>query len=416
MRERGVTMGDETKRRRTRGSRGIWLEGNAWRVQHPVTKARHRFKRAEEARKFLRLALAELRLLGDSAFQPTTDQFIPGLRFGQAWILYDKNVNPLKTPRTAKGYVKAWKRIVDSGNRHKIFWPGIEVRRASTGLAVAYKNARVAEGAALSTIAQELSLLRAIANWASRDNRLCPALVLRWKVPPIQPRNVDPITRADYHSLLRVATPVQRALLVFFWCTGSRPQDIMAVAKSDLDLAKRVIRLPNLKTGTRTGVRARELPLTEEMIGALTDRDAWLGGIAATQKRTLDCTPSDAMRRLASPWLFPTKFGERLHMTAYRTALKSAFVRAGNIPLDLMRFRHAFATRWLAAGGDIFSLAKMMGTSVAMIEATYGHLSKDHLRAVVERMNAEEAPPRKNDDDIDGVKERPRVGYPSRDE
>ena len=39
--------------------------------------------------------------------------------------------------------------------------------------------------------------------------------------------------------------------------------------------------------------------------------------------------------------------------------------------------RHTFATWSLAAGMSIFTLARRMGTSVQMIDATYGHLAHD---------------------------------------
>jgi len=39
--------------------------------------------------------------------------------------------------------------------------------------------------------------------------------------------------------------------------------------------------------------------------------------------------------------------------------------------------RHTFATWSLAAGMSIFTLSRRMGTSVQMIDATYGHLAQD---------------------------------------
>lgn len=39
--------------------------------------------------------------------------------------------------------------------------------------------------------------------------------------------------------------------------------------------------------------------------------------------------------------------------------------------------RHTFATWSLAAGMSIFTLSRRMGTSVQMIDATYGHLASD---------------------------------------
>jgi integrase len=39
--------------------------------------------------------------------------------------------------------------------------------------------------------------------------------------------------------------------------------------------------------------------------------------------------------------------------------------------------RHTYATMSLAAGVSLFALARRMGTSVEMIDRTYGHLAPD---------------------------------------
>ena len=55
--------------------------------------------------------------------------------------------------------------------------------------------------------------------------------------------------------------------------------------------------------------------------------------------------------------------------------------------------RHTFATEALAGGVSMFELARLMGTSVKMIDKTYGHLardSEDSLRARLEARGAAE--------------------------
>lgn len=57
--------------------------------------------------------------------------------------------------------------------------------------------------------------------------------------------------------------------------------------------------------------------------------------------------------------------------------------------------RHTFATWSLAAGVSIFTLARRMGTSVKMIDDTYGHLAHDadsHDREALEAFDAGEKP------------------------
>jgi hypothetical protein len=43
----------------------------------------------------------------------------------------------------------------------------------------------------------------------------------------------------------------------------------------------------------------------------------------------------------------------------------------------LLRPRHTFASWAIAGGVQLFCLARIMGTSVAQIDATYGHLLPD---------------------------------------
>jgi integrase len=53
--------------------------------------------------------------------------------------------------------------------------------------------------------------------------------------------------------------------------------------------------------------------------------------------------------------------------------------------------RHTFATEALAAGVSIFELARVMGTSVHMVDRTYGHLASDSEQAIRARLDARSA-------------------------
>jgi integrase len=53
--------------------------------------------------------------------------------------------------------------------------------------------------------------------------------------------------------------------------------------------------------------------------------------------------------------------------------------------------RHTFATEVLAAPVSIFELARLMGTSVKMIDRTYGHFAQDSEDAIRARLEARSA-------------------------
>jgi integrase len=56
---------------------------------------------------------------------------------------------------------------------------------------------------------------------------------------------------------------------------------------------------------------------------------------------------------------------------------KPAVRAAGLERKRIYDLRHTYATMSLAAGVSLFSLARRMGTSVEMIDRTYGHLARD---------------------------------------
>jgi integrase len=93
--------------------------------------------------------------------------------------------------------------------------------------------------------------------------------------------------------------------------------------------------------------------------------------------------------RIDTPLVFPSPRGgyiglDRWRMRDWYPALEAAGIsRRGPYCL-----RHTFATEALAAGVSIFELARLMGTSVNVIDRTYGHLARDSEDAIRARLNA----------------------------
>ena len=115
------------------------------------------------------------------------------------------------------------------------------------------------------------------------------------------------------------------------------------------------------------------------------DRPA--GGAAHRRERlaALELLPA----RIDTTVLFPNRWGERLNFDNWRCpiwypALEAACVDKRG-PYHL---RHTFATEALAAGVSIFQLARLMGTSVAMIDRTYGHMAQDSEPSLRARLAA----------------------------
>jgi len=74
--------------------------------------------------------------------------------------------------------------------------------------------------------------------------------------------------------------------------------------------------------------------------------------------------------------VFPNQAGQRIDINNFRhRGWTPALQAAGISHRRIYDLRHTYATWSLAAGIDIFTLSRRMGTSVAMIDRTYGHLA-----------------------------------------
>jgi integrase len=77
----------------------------------------------------------------------------------------------------------------------------------------------------------------------------------------------------------------------------------------------------------------------------------------------------------------------RWHRREWRPAVEASGVTRPARPYDL---RSTFASNALAAGVSIFELARIMGTSVAMIERHYGALLDGAGAAIAGKLDAHE--------------------------
>jgi integrase len=94
--------------------------------------------------------------------------------------------------------------------------------------------------------------------------------------------------------------------------------------------------------------------------------------------------------RLDTPLLFPAPAAGLLNLDNFRRREWAPAVEAAGVasPARIYDLRSTFASNALAAGVTIFELARIMGTSVRMIERHYGALLDDARAGIAGRLDA----------------------------
>ncbi len=163
-----------------------------------------------------------------------------------------------------------------------------------------------------------------------------------------------------------------RELPVFVALTGLRPEEWMALERRDIDRQAGVVHVRRVYT-------AGELKL----VGKNT-RSLRAVPLPARALEAVDAVPA----RLDTRLLFPAERGGYLHLDTWRSrewtpALKAAGV-AQRGPYAL---RHTYATWSIAAGVELYTLARFMGTSIEQLDRTYGHLMPDAIERTRTRLD-----------------------------
>jgi integrase len=190
-----------------------------------------------------------------------------------------------------------------------------------------------------------------------------------------QPRAEEllPFTRKEIDSIEAELGSPYGPLVVFAAETGLRTNEWVALERRDVDKAGKAVTVQRryadgmLTPFPKTARSRRRVPLTQRALDAL------------------DALPP----RIGTLLLFPAARGGYIGLDTWRTReWYEALDAAGIARRGPYHLRHTFATEALAAGVSTFELARLMGTSIAMIDRTYGHLAHDSEDAIRARLDA----------------------------
>lgn len=165
--------------------------------------------------------------------------------------------------------------------------------------------------------------------------------------------------------------------------TGLMPSEWIALERRDIDRRAGVVHVRRwyvdgqLKEFGKTERRRRDVPLTARALEAVDELPA----------------------RIDTPLLFPSRAGGYIDLDNWRRREWAPALEAAGLDGKLSPYtmRHTYASFALDAGVSIFELARLMGTSVKVIDQTYGHLVRDTFDRV--RQALEDRAQREADDE-----------------
>ena len=226
-----------------------------------------------------------------------------------------------------------------------------------------WKKRVLANGGSRGGFNRNATALRAALNLAKRRREVATDLAWAEELKPFERadgRRTLYLDRDERRRLLDETSEEARPFFEALTLVPLRPGELAALKVEDLDARHRALRVPSGKTGRR------EIPLG-----------------AAAFEHLKAC----AKGKLPGAWLVSRSDKSQWRKEAWRDEIKLA-AKGAHLPAATVAYtlRHSTITDLVTAGVDIFTVAKLAGTSVAMIEKHYGHLQREHARAALEKL------------------------------
>jgi len=152
--------------------------------------------------------------------------------------------------------------------------------------------------------------------------------------------------------------------------TSMRLMEILSIRKDNVDLARRVIFVPQAKAGQR------EQPITTELAEYL---KLYIATLAEE-----------------TPWLFPSPSSRSRtgHTTNVRKAYRRVVKAADLDPDQIVRhtLRHTAITHLVQAGVDLPTVKRISGHKTLIMVERYAHANGDHIQAAMDKLEQRYSP------------------------
>jgi integrase len=218
---------------------------------------------------------------------------------------------------------------------------------------------------ALGTINRELTTLSHLftkaVEWGWLDHK--PAQVKRFKVDAAR---ITYLTTEQIARLLDVASKDQSGeiypFIVIGLETSMRKMEVLSIELKNIDLARRVIYIPQAKAG------AREQPITSSLADFL--------------RGYVDSAESEQI------WLFPSKTSATGHVMNIEKPFRRVVEGAGLDVKTVVRhtLRHTAITHLVQAGVDLPTVQRISGHRTLQMVVRYSHQNGEHIQAAMDKL------------------------------
>lgn len=226
-----------------------------------------------------------------------------------------------------------------------------------------WKGRVLANGGSRGSYNRNATALRAALNLAYRRRDVASNHAWREELKPLEKaarRRTLYLNGTKRRRLVENASAEAQPFFVALNLLPMRPGEVASLRVDYLKTSQRTLEVDIGKT------EARIIPLTAEALAHF---------------------KTCAKGKLPSAWLIARADGSQWKKEAWRDEIKAA-ARKAKLPQATVAYtlRHSVITDLVTGGLDLFTVAKISGTSVLMIEKHYGHLNSEHARRALEKL------------------------------
>lgn len=252
-----------------------------------------------------------------------------------------------------------WKRTRAAVKALKTFFAGRLVYEIDIPLCRQYVAFRMGKGVTMSTVARELTTLRAACNHALRWKRISELHKPTFEIPSDLPKREVWLFKDELRTLLGAADPLMHQFIRILYGTASRRRAVESLEWYQVDFNRRTINLDK-RGAVKTNKRRPTVPMGDlyDMLKEMYDRrkNEWVLGS--------DDDLLDAF----------TKLCESVDLLEVKERDGRP---AGRITPHILR--HSRATHLLEDGVSIYAVSKLLGDNPTTVQKTYGHICMSSL-------------------------------------